>query len=457
MGMKLESLELQNPWWKGAIEQDFHLQKLRRRHYQYHPVILPLAELRAEDSGIYTLIGPRQVGKTTYLKLLIKELLQYHSPYSLFYFSCENLSKEDLREIIRIYLEKVPADKHFVFLDEISLVEGWELIELELYNQGHLRNTIIINSGSSSLNLKKSAERLPGRKNKGKLYYYFPLSFREFVVLIDKNSTALIKNPYAHISTLQHHFQDYIKASGFPSLINQYYDGTMNDLSYDLYKDWIEGEIAKVGRSTLYAYQIFTRIVESLTSQVNWESIAKNTSIKSHTTVAEYVDLFDSLFITKVVPMMGSDMKVSYAKNKKIYFYDHFLFSVLEKNILKILHYQEYFHHKIKNDDQYLSRIVENIVFSNLLKHVITKGYDINNTLFFWRNKTQQEVDFIIRVRKGIQKIMVPIEVKYRNKVELNTIKTFKPFILSKDTYDEKHLIYPVSLFLFMLEEQVKL
>lgn len=456
--MNSSELELQNVWWKGDCSGDFHLHRLRSNKYIYLPASTLCSELEQEQQGIYTLIGPRQIGKTTYLKLLIQKLLEKHSPLSLFYFSCENMTKEALREVLFFYLREIAPKKgkRFIFLDEVSLVENWELVELELYNKGLLEEVIIINSGSSSLNLKKSAERLPGRKGKGRTLYLLPLSFREFVFLIDPQAEEVDKNPLAFLDTLQKHLHHYVLASGFPYLINAYFRGKIEDNAYDIYKDWIEGEIAKAGRSIQTAHQIFARLLVSRTSLVNWDSLAQQCSIKSHKTVAEYVDLFDSLFMVKVLYQIEEDLRVKYAKNKKIYFLDHFLFSVLEKSTLQINNYFDYYQQKIKDND-YFSKIIENIAFSNLFKLILEKGYGINNTLFFWRSKTQQEIDFLVKVQRGTEKIVVPLEVKYSNRVEPSRLKTFRPIILSKDTYNPKYSIFPVALVLFKLEEYVKI
>lgn len=42
-------------------------------------------------------MGPRQVGKTTVLKILVHDLLKQRDPRSVFYYSCNELS--DYREL----------------------------------------------------------------------------------------------------------------------------------------------------------------------------------------------------------------------------------------------------------------------------------------------------------------------------------------------------------------------
>ncbi len=455
--MDTQELKIQNLWWDKDINLDFHLRKLAEKKYTFNPKIIPIEELLQEKSGIYTLIGPRQIGKTTYLKQIIRELLLHYPKNNLFYFSCENITPEKLKEDILFFITNIAEKgKHFIFLDEVSLVDKWELVELELYNKGLLEQAIIINSGSSSVNLKKSSEKLPGRKGKGKVYYFFPLSFREYVFLVEPNAKEMDKKPLLHLDSLKRLFSQYILAGGFPQIINEQSSGGIDDSKYDIYRDWIEGEITKFGRSINYAYQILSRVMESRTSQTNWESIAQNSTIRSHTTVADYMDLLDSLFITKTVSSIGGDLKIGVAKNKKVYFFDHFLLSVVEKSLLKINDYYGYYTDKLA-DETYLSKIVENIVFSNLIKHIVEKGYSINNTLFYWRSKTQQEIDFIVYVRKKSTKIIIPLEVKYTNNVSRSGIQTFKPIILSKEYYNDEHKIFPCHLVLFQLDKFVKI
>src|SRR3989338_1577935 len=167
--MNYNTLELQNPWWKGSMGDDFHLKELSRQTYIYDPKIIDVDSLFKQEKAIFTLIGPRQIGKTSYLKMLIKDIIGRINPLNIFYLSCENLNKEEFRQIFLSYLQDIAeSGRKFIFLDEVSLVDGWEMVELELFNKGFLNDSVVINSGSSSINLKKSAERLPGRKGQGK-------------------------------------------------------------------------------------------------------------------------------------------------------------------------------------------------------------------------------------------------------------------------------------------------
>ena len=71
----LDRLRELNPWWSDAqaIQRDRHLRALASSPFQ-RPILL-LDQLQLDAPIVYTLRGPRQVGKTTTVKLLIRKLL----------------------------------------------------------------------------------------------------------------------------------------------------------------------------------------------------------------------------------------------------------------------------------------------------------------------------------------------------------------------------------------------
>ena len=62
----------QNPWWHepGAIEQDFHVRAFEASPTKCEPQ--KIGAFCFDTDAVYTPRGPRQVGKTTLLKLLMR-------------------------------------------------------------------------------------------------------------------------------------------------------------------------------------------------------------------------------------------------------------------------------------------------------------------------------------------------------------------------------------------------
>ncbi|MFH1247222.1 MAG: AAA family ATPase, partial [Candidatus Micrarchaeota archaeon] len=168
--MEITWLTESNPWWgkKEAIQQDEKVTDALKWKNQM-PVIF-------EDKNTL-LIGPRQVGKTTHLKLFIKHLIENGvNPKNIFFASCEPIKKtEDLIEVFRTS-DSLAKGKKYILLDEVTYVEEWQrAIKYVLDGELKKDKTIII-TGSSSIKLKK--ETFPGRDLVTKPF--LPLSFKEF-------------------------------------------------------------------------------------------------------------------------------------------------------------------------------------------------------------------------------------------------------------------------------------
>jgi predicted AAA+ superfamily ATPase len=84
-----------------------------------------------EQDAIYTMRGPRQVGKTTLIKIMIRELLEKGiHPKRIFFWACDLIdTPKELATTLQCYLDgarKEYDDRLFVFLDEISSIRDWQ-------------------------------------------------------------------------------------------------------------------------------------------------------------------------------------------------------------------------------------------------------------------------------------------------------------------------------------------
>ncbi|MEW6041333.1 MAG: AAA family ATPase [Elusimicrobiota bacterium] len=88
--MEYQDLLEQNPWWEAAqgIEKDEKIKIFEASTLKWYSPTYK--EFDFSHSEIYTIRGPRQVGKTTLLKLLIKKLLKEGiSPQAIFYYTLD--------------------------------------------------------------------------------------------------------------------------------------------------------------------------------------------------------------------------------------------------------------------------------------------------------------------------------------------------------------------------------
>jgi len=131
------------------------------------------------------LSGPRQVGKTTAVKLFINKLLE--RGYILFYYSCDELIDFKQLEVLDTYLNSALArslKKRIIFLDEVTFVEDWYRALKLLIDSGKLRNDVVTVLGSASLQLLAEREMFPGKRGEGKDVIMHTRSFSKYVEIL---------------------------------------------------------------------------------------------------------------------------------------------------------------------------------------------------------------------------------------------------------------------------------
>ncbi|HDI00404.1 MAG TPA: hypothetical protein ENF74_05385, partial [Firmicutes bacterium] len=160
--MKVSEIVDQNPWWAEGeefVSHDLHLSGAE-------PVFFRRRPLEMVPGGIYILRGPRQVGKTTYFKETVKELLKRGvPPRNILYLSVDFFtSRRELRGALNYFLgTTVEAERVYLLFDEVTAIPDWNLELKRLADQGVTRRAVVLCSGSSAPRLKEKAELLPGR------------------------------------------------------------------------------------------------------------------------------------------------------------------------------------------------------------------------------------------------------------------------------------------------------
>ncbi len=422
-----------NPWWedKNAINSDKHLRELQKSKYIYES---PYLKEDFKKNSIYTIRGPRQIGKTTFLKLFIGEKLKTVQKENIFYWSCDNLtSKEDLITLIKEYADfcKIQNTKpEYILLDEITEISEWQKSIKFVIDNNITFDACFILTGSNAIDLKKGTERLPGRRGKyGKDLFFLPLTFREYVKVIDfdwykKHKKDGIEKLRYHSNKLKIFFERYLITGGIPLVINEYdQNKEIPNYIYDLYYSWIIGDVLKEGKTEQTLKEILKSILLCYTTPISWDSLAKRSSVKSHITISSYIELLSNLFVAYGCYFYNiHEQNVDFNKNKKIYIYDPFILNVIS-NKLNIAVEKE--------------KVIEGIVGAKIKqKHVL-------DDIYF--TKIKKETDFIIPKNNGI-------EVKYQNqlsKEDYTNKRYFKNFLLlSKDVFDKDTI--PVYVYLFL-------
>jgi len=423
---------VQNPWWSDgdAIYLDERvkraLSKKPRITYKFEPVNK-------------ILIGPRQVGKTTYMKLAIMNLIESGvNPRNIMYFSCDLL--RDYREIVSIvrsFLRRT-SGKAYVFLDEVTFVEEWERAVKFLLDSPLASRMVLQVTGSTSAGLRR--ESFPGRDIR--VEEFLPLNFRlvaavyrpklrgvELPHFSPRTSREFYENAlelYPFLDEILGAFELYISSGGYPRSIYELLDGEISPETYEMIYNATVLDVVKLGRSERIALSLILGLLRRYGDRVSLNSLAKELEIGSHVTVRDYLELFEELFIGRnYFQVRLHDMTPLLRRERKFYFLDPLILGTFSRLF------------GVSADE---SRVVEGVVGEHLKR--------IFKTYYFYGSK---EIDFIAED--------IGVEVKWRKNVsrsDFPRIGIKNKILLSRselDFVESRNLaIIPLPLFLFQLQ-----
>ncbi|MBI2649145.1 MAG: ATP-binding protein, partial [Thaumarchaeota archaeon] len=299
--------------------------------------------------------GPRQVGKTTMLKILVNRILSGETtaeatdPRSVFYLSCDELTDyKELGEVLDSYLrvrDSAGIKSAYIFLDEITFVDDWWRAVKSRIDDGALSNDVTTVTGSVSLDLLRQKEHFPGRRGKGRDVVLRPLGFHSYVdslasgmesratISALRDTDDVIAANRVHEETLGSLFASYASTGGFPLAIREKEEsGSLSEeSSKKALIDGLRGDWLRVGRSERFMKEVIAYIISSRGTPISWLGISKETSIGSPNTARAYVETLEDLLLVTLLELILPDGRVMHRKNRKIHFGDPFVYSVLAR------------------------------------------------------------------------------------------------------------------------------
>jgi len=485
-----------NPWWRRGGDMGESFKEYTRAKVKWDPRI---RHRFSNEDVVYTLRGPRQVGKTTLIKLNIRDLLDKGVPArNIFYYDCEGVvaNPAELMRIISAFLDApgvVKGSRRYIFLDEISSVRNWQAGIKRLHDGGRLKKCTLVLAGSHALDVAKATERLPGRRGESKDVpdkVMVPMKFAEYVETLDEELRRLFdfslrmgevrrkvllnlsrgKEP-SEIKELRYHenkirrlFESYLVTGGVPKVVNDYREsGEIPESTYKRYVDVVRGDLSRWNRREGYIRRILSRIIETMGSPVSWRTLAEGTDIGSHNTVPEYVDtLRDTFMLCYLFRLDTTRNESAFEKDKKLYFSDPFFLHAMNGWVNGGDPYEETV--RFLENTEKKSLAVEGVVADHLvrLSFQLSKQkqlFDYEKVLHYWRSNNQHELDFVVNLERGY----LPIESKYQNKIRKDdrygladfarVTGTKREIIISKNEFETYRggAIVPAWLFLLLV------
>lgn len=467
------SLRAAHPWWfGGGITDDLHLRRLARSQFKWAPPALSEIELRFEDT--HTLRGPRQAGKTTTIKRLMKRLIDSGESRILYFAFDLALPPNAIGEIVRAAkrIHPHPDGPWYLFFDEITAIPDWQIGVKAAWDAGLTADDALVLSGSSAHDLKRGAERLPGRRGKGKDYLQLPLSFRDYCVAAhgvrfddeplaaEEFLTAYGETVAARLVSqgpaLREAFATYLAVGGFPAAINDSLSHPQRAVSIETIQmlwDVIAGDISRSRRDRTAALKLLQAVGASLGSPLSWPGAARGMGVDSPHTAKEYVEFLAEIFTLLTVYYWDiGRASLEPSKQRKLYWLDPLMSAMPRALIPGTL--------TPGNDG-----MVEGAVAAGLFRAAsqsLIQSTAVPGAIGYWRSTNDREIDFMIPRVTGLEKPRLPVEVKGDNSAGLSQARAAirtrfqEGLVLSRNVFDWRQDIatLPVWAFLAGLREQ---
>jgi predicted AAA+ superfamily ATPase len=405
---KMEISSINKNLFSGALGEPGlfpHLEQLKESPYRFK-MYFGLDELPREP-GILLIRGPRQYGKSTWLEQAIKDTIQYFGPGTAYYLNGDYLAdieqlEHEIELLLPAFSKQAPVKR--IFIDEITSLSNWELCLKRLADQGKLNDILIITTGSKATDLRRASERLPGRKGKlaRSTYFFTPVSYKEFQQQCgqDLGKATLIA---------------YLLSGGSPIacglLASQ---KTIPEYVIELTRDWIEGEIARAGRSRVSLLNIVNTIFRYGGCSVGQAKLAREAGLANNTVAAAYIELLNDLGC--IIPSYPWDPQ------KKIFI----LRKPCKYHFTNLLVAVAYSSHRLRSVDDFLQlspqeqgKWYEWLVSQELLRRAAIMDQEMLMPQAFWQTK-DNEIDFVpaqgpwIEVKRGA---CSPLEFAWFNRV----------------------------------------
>ncbi len=381
-------MELQgfNPWWKaGKISPE-----LTGRKRKIFSEIIKYMDKRQ----IVLLTGLRRVGKTTLMYQMIDELLRKDvNPYNIMYFSFDEM-RYDLGEIIKQYetevlREDISKKKVYIFLDEIQKLKGWPSKVKLLYDANPKLKIFL--TGSAQITMwQGTRESLAGR------FFDFmikPLDFEEYLdfkdVGIDRHREKIFEKD------LKRHMAVLLKTGGFIEALDMEEPVLRKYMKESLLERVIFVDVPQTFKLDLpeLLMKLLTITASRPGFYLDYKNLSNDLNVDQRT-IANYISYLEyALFIQKLY---------NYSRN----------LLTSEKKVKKLYPCNTAFTLAL-NPQAELPALLEQFFVNSL------------DTKFFLKTPQKEEIDIIHTHDKAV----LPIEIKIKEKIGRDDIKTLFKFL----------------------------
>lgn len=419
----------QNPWWQDekiqlpGFERDMAKDLLKYMDYRQ----------------IIAVIGLRRVGKTVLMKQILQKLNAPKNNICYISFDDIDFQKYEIAEdLINYFLEFSDKNKRrYLFLDEVQKLPNWADLLKTYYDVEE--NLKIFVSGFASLEIKRYKETLAGRIFTFYLQVFTFKEFARYFGMEEKIYENLQREYYIKFAPKKERylelFENYLMKGAFPELLEIRDEEFIRKYIKESVVEKAISDIAKItGENEKTIYELFRLLVNSNARLFEITNLAGVLKINRNL-VSNYISLLEKAFLIKVSYNFTASIAKQVRASKKQY-------CAHSSIVIAMLDYP----FEILNTEV-AGHLVEATVANNV------------GDFYFWRT-AQNEVDIVIKTKKGI----IPMEVKYKAQVGKKDVKSLlkfmeefeveKGFVITRDVFkkekiwDKEIIFIPAWVFL---------
>jgi uncharacterized protein len=353
-------------------------------------------ENEINNNKIIALVGLRQVGKTTLLKELKKNLKN-----SIFITFDKIEDLELFEKNIELFIEKYVKNYNYLFIDEFQYAkEGGKKLK---YIHDNFNSKIFISGSSHPEIAIQSLQYLVGRVI---IHKISPINFREFINYKLKENSFLFEKlrDQKSIELLKNLFQEYLLYGSYPEIIITENFEEKKKLLSNLVNTYLLKEIKDIldYKNNFEFYNVLKRIAIQDGKILNKNYFSNELEI-NYKKISEIFNMLEKTFIVSVLRPFFKNKIKEQIKSPKIYLQDLGFKNTLLNSFNEL---------DLRIDK---GEIYENFIFNSFKN----KNYNVN----YWNFKNNYEMDFVLE--KDGKIFGFEIKSKINNKNPTNSIKKF--------------------------------
>lgn len=311
---------------------------------------------------IKLITGPRRAGKSTQALLMLKD-----KNFAYLNFDDNMLLSQWNEDIVMAMLSEVYPNYEYIMLDEVQNLDNWDLWVSKLYRNGF---NLVITGSNANLLSSEMATVLTGRYIQIEI---LPFSLEEVmawngVIVSDSSMHDEVK-----IQVLK---DDYLRNGGYPETVEtrtittNYLSALFDSIVLkDVAKRYNVRNINDLNNLALY-------LVSNFANPLSFNEVADSLGFASVSTTKKYMGYLNEPYLFFYLPRYNNKLKLMKKAPQKVYVVDNGFVAA-----------------KAFNLGQNLGRLLENQVFIELMR----RGYNPEQTLFYYRSRNDKEVDFVTR------------------------------------------------------------